>query len=58
MRVHRDVIMNGFTKNFGLLMEKVEQGQEKDVRLDELKATMTNVQVGIRPVRDMKWGQM
>jgi|LauGreDrversion4_2_1035121.scaffolds.fasta_scaffold177645_1 hypothetical protein len=24
MRVHKDVVMNGFTKNFGLLMEKVE----------------------------------
>jgi hypothetical protein len=58
MRVHRDVIMNGFTKNFGLLMEKVEQGQEKDVKLDDLKATMTDVHVGIRPVRGMQWAEM
>ena len=58
MRVHRDVVMNGFTKNFGLLMEKVEQGQEKDVKLDDLKATMTDVHVGIRPVRGMQWAEM
>jgi len=24
LRIHRDVVMNGFTKNFGLLMDKVE----------------------------------
>jgi hypothetical protein len=58
MRVHRDVVMNGFTKNFGLLMEKVEQGQEKDVKLDDLKATMTDVHVGIRPIRGMQWAEM
>ena len=58
LRIHRDVVMNGFTKNFGLLMDKVEQNQEKDVRLDDIRATMTEVQVGIRPVRGMQWSEM
>ena len=58
MRVHKDVVMNGFTKNFGLLMEKVEQAQERDVKLDDLKATMTDVRVGIRPVRGLQWAEM
>ena len=50
--------MNGFTKNFGLLMEKVEQAQEKDVKLEDLKATMTDVRVGIRPVSGLQWSEM
>lgn len=58
MRVHRDVVMNGFTKNFGLLIETVEKDQEKDVRLDDIKASMTEVHVGIRPVRGMLWSEM
>ena len=58
MRVHRDVIANGFTKNFGLLLSKVEKEQEKDVRLEELKATMTEVHVGIKPINKMDWSQL
>jgi hypothetical protein len=58
MRIHRDVVMNGFTKNFGLLIEKVEKDQEKDVNLDDIKASMTDVHVGIRPVRGMLWSEM
>ena len=58
MRVHRDVISNGFTKNFGLLLSRVEKEQEKDVRLDDIKATMTDVHVSIRPINNMDWSQL
>jgi hypothetical protein len=53
MRVHRDVISNGFTKNFGLLLSRVEKEQEKDVRLDDIKATMTDVHVSIKPYNSL-----
>jgi hypothetical protein len=55
MRIHRDAISNGFTKNFGLLLSKVEREQEKDVKLDDIKATMTDVHIGIRPINSMEW---
>lgn len=58
MRLHRDAISNGITKNFGLLISKVEREQEKDVRLDDIKATMTDVHVGIRPINNMAWSQL
>jgi len=58
MRVHKDAISNTFTKNFGVLLQKVENDQEKDVRLDDLKATMTDVHIGIRPVRGMQWSEL
>jgi hypothetical protein len=55
MRIHRDAISNGFTKNFGILLSKVEREQEKDVKLDDIKATMTDVHIGIRPINSMEW---
>jgi hypothetical protein len=58
MRVHRDVISNGFTRNFGLLLSKVEKEQDKDVRLEDIKATMTEVHIGIRPINNMEWAQL
>jgi hypothetical protein len=58
MRVHRDVISNGFTRNFGLLLSKVEKEQDKDVRLEDIKATMTEVHIGLRPINNMEWSQL
>ena len=55
MRIHRDVIASGLTRNFGILLSKVEKEQEKDVNLDDIKATMTDVSIKIRPVNKLKW---
>jgi hypothetical protein len=55
MRLHRDVVSSGLTRNFGILLSKVEKDQEKDVNLDDIKATMTDVSIKIRPINKLKW---
>ncbi len=49
MRIHKDMVQTLFTKNFDILLRKVEKEQEKDVKLDEINAQLTDVHIGIRP---------
>jgi hypothetical protein len=53
MRVHRDVISNGLARNFGILLSKVENEQEKDVVLNDIKATMTGLSIKINPINNL-----
>lgn len=59
VRMHKDVIQNFFSKNFDLLLQRVEKEQEKDVRLDDLNGVlMTEVHIGMRPARAIQWSEL
>jgi hypothetical protein len=56
VRMHKEAIQGFFSKNFDLLLQRVEKEQEKDVTLTELNnAFMTDVHIGLRPQRGQKW---
>jgi len=55
MRMHREVIASAFTKNFDILLRKIEKVQERDAVLDDIKATMTDLYIVINPVNQAKW---
>jgi hypothetical protein len=44
-----------FTKNFDLLLSKIEKEQERDINLEDLDTKMTDVHIGLRPVRGESW---
>jgi hypothetical protein len=58
MRFHRELISNVFSTNFGLLIQRVEKEQEKDVKLEDIGATMSGVHIGIRPISGKSWEDM
>jgi hypothetical protein len=55
MRIHKDFVQNLYTKNFDLLLSKIEKEQEKDAWLEEINAKLTDLHIGIRPVGNKKW---
>ena len=57
-RIHREMIQNLFTKNFDLLLSRIEKEQEKDVKLEELGTSLTDLHIGIRPMGGKPWDQM
>jgi hypothetical protein len=58
LRAHRDLIQNTFSKNFDLLLSRIEKEQEKDVQLPELGTTLTDLRIGIRPMGGKSWDDM
>jgi len=58
LRTHRDLIQSVFTKNFDLLLSRVEKEQEKDAPIPELGTTLTDLHVGIRPIGGKPWSEM
>jgi hypothetical protein len=59
MRMHKDVIQNFFSKNFDILLSRVEKDQEKDVTLNDLGGVlMTDVHIGMRPARNLQWSEL
>lgn len=59
VRMHKDVIQNFFSKNFDILLSRVEKDQEKDVKLEELGGVfMTDVHIGMRPARNLQWSEL
>ena len=57
-RIHRELLQGIFSKNFDLLLSKVEKDQEKDVTLEDLNTKMTDVHIGIRPALGGSWDSM
>lgn len=55
MRMHKDMIQQIFSRNFDLLLSKVENDQERDVSLEDLNTKMSDVHIGLRPVRGESW---
>ena len=58
LRLHKDMVQNLFSKNFDLILKNVEKGQEKDVQLDDIGTVMTDVVIGIRPVKGQQWADL
>ncbi len=58
LRIHKDFVQNLYTKNFDLLLSKIEKEQEKDAWLEEINAKLTDLHIGIRPVGNKKWEQI
>lgn len=59
MRLHRELLSNIFSKNFGMLMERVEREQKPEGQLVSPDgASLSNVTVGIRPVGGRVWDEM
>jgi hypothetical protein len=58
MRFHRELISNVFSKNFGLLLSRVEKEQERDVKLESVGTTLTDLHIGIRPIGGRSWEDM
>ena len=46
-RLYKDFIQNIFSKNFKLLTQRAEKQQQKDVYLDDIQASLTNINIHV-----------